>query len=155
VNHLGASYSYGQFTDIAGKITFDASKPEGGSVDVTIKTESVTTFNEMRDRHLKSPDFFNAKEFPALTFKSTAWKKTGEKTFDVTGDLTINGKTKQITVPVQHVGDGKNQRGQELTGFHTTFKVDRTEFGMNYGVAETGGLGKDVDIIFSVEAIKN
>jgi polyisoprenoid-binding protein YceI len=110
----------------------------------------------MRDRHLKSPDFFNAKEFPTMTFKSTGWKKTGDKTYDVTGDLTINGKKKTITAPVEHVGDGKNQRGQELTGFHTTFSVDRTEFGMNYGVTEgDGGLGKNVDVTFSVEGIKN
>ncbi len=155
VNHLGASYAYGQFSAIAGKISFDAAKPEGNSVEVTIKTESVNTHNEMRDRHLKSPDFFNAKEFPEMTFKSTGWKKTGDKTYDVTGDLTINGKTKSITVPVEHVGDGKNPRGQELTGFHTTFTIDRTEFGMNYGVAESGGLGKNVDVTFSVESIKN
>ena len=155
INHLGASYSYGQFSDIAGTFTFDPAKPEASKVEVTIQTESINTFNAMRDRHLKSPDFFNAKEFPTMTFKSTGWKKTGDGTYEVTGDLTINGKTKSITVPVQHVGDGKNQRGQELSGFHTAFTIDRTEFGMNYGVAETGGLGKSVDIIVSVEGIKN
>lgn len=154
VKHLGASYSYGQFPGIDGTISFDPAKPEASSVTVAIKTESVNTFNEMRDRHLKSPDFFNAKEFPEMTFKSTGWKKSGDGAFDVTGDLTINGTTKSITVPVEHVGDGKNQRGQELTGFHAVFTIDRTEFGMAYGVAETGGLGKDVEIIFSVEGIK-
>ncbi len=156
VKHLGASYSYGQFPGISGSISFDPAKPEASTVKVAIKTESVNTFNEMRDRHLKSPDFFNAKEFPEMTFASTAWKKTGDNTFDVTGDLTINGKTKSITVQVEHVGNGKNQRGQDLTGFHTVFTIDRSEFGMTYGVVDGGGgLGKDVAVTFSVEGIKN
>lgn len=156
VKHLGASYAYGQFPGISGSIAFDPAKPETSTVTVTIKTESVNTFNEMRDRHLKSPDFFNAKEFPEMTFKSTSWKKTGDKTYDVTGDLTINGKTKPITVQVEHVGDGKNQRGQDLTGFHTVFTIDRTDFGMTYGVVDGGGgLGKEVVVTISVEGIKN
>lgn len=154
VKHLGASWSYGQFTGIGGTISYDPAKPEASVVDVTIQAESVNTHNEMRDRHLKGPDFFNTKEFPTLTFKSNGWKKTGEHTYDVTGELEIAGKSKTITVPVEHIGDGKDPRGNELTGFHTKFTIDRTEFGMNYGVAEVGGVGKDVEITFSVEAIK-
>lgn len=154
VKHMGASYSYGQFTDIAGNFSFDPAKPEASSVEITIQAESVNTHNEMRDRHLKGPDFFNTKEFPTLSFKSTGWKKTGDGTYDVTGELQIAGKSKTITVPVEHVGDGKDPRGNELTGFHTTFTIDRTEFGMNYGVVEGGGIGKEVVVTFSVEGIK-
>lgn len=154
VRHLGASYSYGQFTGIAGTVSFDAAKPEASSVEVTIQADSVNTHNEMRDRHLKGPDFFNTKEFPTLTFKSTGWKKTGDKTYDVTGDLTILGKSKSITVPVEHIGDGKDPRGNELSGFHTKFTIDRTEFGMNYGVADEGGIGKWIEITISVEGQK-
>jgi len=154
VKHMGASYSYGQFTDIAGSFSFDPATPEASSVEVTIQAESVNTHNEMRDRHLKGPDFFNTKEFPTLSFKSTAWKKTGDGTYDVTGELQIAGKSKTITVPVEHVGDGKDPRGNELTGFHTTFTIDRTVFGINYGVVEGGGIGKEVVVTFSVEGIK-
>lgn len=154
VKHMGASWSYGQFTDIAGTLSYDPAKAEASTIEVTIKAESVNTHNEMRDRHLKGPDFFNTKENPTLSFKSSAWKKTGDHTYDVTGELSIAGKSKTITVPVEHVGDGKDPRGNELTGFHTTFTIDRTEFGMNYGVVEGGGIGKDVEVTFSVEAIK-
>ncbi len=154
VRHLGASYSYGQFTDIAGTVNFDAAKPEASTVDVTIQTESVNTHNEARDRHLKGPDFFNTKEFPTMMFKSTSWKKTGDKSFDVTGDLQILGKTKSITVPVDHIGDGKDPRGNELSGFHGKFTIDRTEFGMTYGVAEEGGIGHWIEVTISVEGQK-
>src|SRR5689334_20805708 len=81
VKHLGASYAYGEFTDVSGTISFDPAKPETSKVEVSIKAESVFTHNEGRDKHVRGPDFLNTKEFPALTFKSTAWKKTGENTF--------------------------------------------------------------------------
>jgi len=152
VKHMGASYTYGRFNEIAGQISFDPSKPEASSVQVTIQAESVDTHNEMRDRHLRGPDFFDTKEHPTLSFKSTAWKKTGDRTYDVTGEITMRGKSKTITVPVEHVGDGKDPRGRELTGFHTAFRVDRSEFGIVYGLPD--GAGKDVDIILSIEAIK-
>lgn len=152
VKHMGASYVYGRFTDIAGSFTFDPAKPEASTVQVTIRAESVDTHNELRDRHLKGPDFFNTKENPTLTFKSTAWKKTGGQTYDVTGEITLRGKSKTITVPVEHVGDGKDPRGKELTGFHTTFTIDRSEFGINYGLPDA--VTKDVEIIFSVEGDK-
>jgi polyisoprenoid-binding protein YceI len=152
VKHMGASYVYGEFTDLGGTFSFDAAKPEASKVEVSIKAESVFTHNEARDKHVRGPDFFNTKEFPTLSFKSASWKKTGEHTYDVTGDLTMAGKTKTITVPVEHVGDGKSPRGQSLTGFHTTFTVDRSEFGINYGLPDA--VGKDVQVTFAVEGIK-
>jgi polyisoprenoid-binding protein YceI len=152
VKHMGASYTYGQFTDIAGQFSFDPAKPEASSVEVTIKADSINTHNEMRDRHLKGPDFFDTKENPTLSFKSTAWKKTSEHTYDVTGDITLRGKSKSITVPVEHVGDGKDPRGNELTGFHTMFTIDRSEFGINYGLPDA--VPSKVEIIFSVEGTK-
>lgn len=156
VKHLGASYAYGQFVEINGTVEFDTDNPESSSVDVTIETASLTTHNEARDRHLRGPDFFSVKEFPVMTFKSTSWKKTGEDTYEVSGDLTLLGQTKPLTVEVKHVGIGENPRsGAELAGFHTTFMIDRTDFGMNYGVVDgPGGLGKDVEVIFSVEGIR-
>jgi len=152
VKHMGASYTYGRFNDIAGSFSFDPAKPEASAIQVTIQAESVDTHNELRDRHLKGPDFFNTKENPTLTFTSTAWKKTGDHTYDVTGELVMRGKSKAITVPVEHVGDGKDPRGKELTGFHTTFTIDRSEFGINYGLPDA--VPSKVEIIFSVEGTK-
>ena len=154
VKHMGASYVYGQFTAIAGSIAFDAGNPEASSVEVTIKSESVTTHNAGRDRHISGPDFFNVKEFPVLTFKSSSWKKTGENTYTVTGDFTLLGVTKTITASLEHVGDG-TMRGKEIAGFHAVFSIDRSDFGMQYGIApDGGGLGKDIEITISVESIK-
>ena len=154
VNHLGASNVWGAIPGVTGRITFDASKPEASSVEITIKPERLTTFNQSRDNHLKSPDFFNAKQFPVITFKSRSWKKTGENSFMVTGDFTLRGVTKELSVAVTHVGMGKNRQGKELAGFETQFTIDRTDFGMTYGVAKSGGLGKEVTIIISVESVK-
>lgn len=154
VKHMGASYVYGQFTEIAGTIAFDAADPEASSVEVTVKTKSVTTHNTQRDRHISGPDFLNVKEFPEMTFKSSSWKKVGEKAYEVTGDFTLLGVKKTITATVEHVGNG-TMRGKELTGFHTVFSIDRSEFGMQYGISPDGGdLGKDIEIILSVESIK-
>lgn len=154
VKHMGASYVYGQFTAVGGTIAFDAANPEASSVEVTIRTESVTTHNVARDRHISGPDFFNVKEFPVLTFKSSSWKKTGENTYAVTGDFTLLGVKKTITATIEHVGNG-TMRGKEIAGFHTVFSIDRSEFGMHYGIAPGGGgLGKDIEITVSVESIK-
>ena len=154
VKHMGASYVYGQFTAMEGTIVFDAENPEASSVEMTIKSESVTTHNAGRDRHISGPDFFNVKEFPVMTFKSSSWKKAGENTYAVTGDFTLLGVTKTVTATVEHVGDG-TMRGKEIAGFHTVFTIDRSEFGMKYGIAPGGGgLGKDIEITISVESIK-
>ncbi|MEK7794696.1 MAG: YceI family protein [Candidatus Hydrogenedentota bacterium] len=154
VHHLGASNVYGAIPKISGTVDFSEDL-SSGAVDVSIAAESVTTNNGARDTHLKGPDFFNAKEFPNITFKSTAWKRTGDHTADVTGDFTLLGKTESITAQVTHTGTGSNPRsGKPIVGFETIFEIDRTKFGMNYGVAETGGVGKEVMIIFAVECGK-
>ena len=154
IHHLGASMVYGAIPKISGTVDF-ADDLSSGSVDVTIGAEAVTTFNTARDNHLKGPDFFNTKEFPSITFKSTAWKKTGDHTADVTGDFTMLGKTQSMNVQVTHTGTGTNpQNHKTIAGFETIFSIDRTKFGMNYGVSETGGVGKDVTVMFAVEVDK-
>ena len=152
VNHLGASNVYGMIPNVSGTVRFDANNATQNAVDISVKTASLSTFNSARDQHLSGPDFFNAKQFPTLTFKSTSWKTLGGNKYEVTGDFTMLGVTKQMTVIVTHVGIGKNRRGQTLAGFESTFTIDRTDFGMNYGVAETGGLGKEVTLTISIEA---
>ena len=89
-----------------------------------------------------------------MTFKSSSWKKAGENTYAVTGDFTLLGVTKTLTLTVEHVGDG-TMRGKDLSGFHTVFSIDRSDYGMKYGIAPGGGgLGKDIEITISVESIK-
>jgi len=154
VLHFGASYIYGTLPTVTGEIEFDPATPEASKATVVVKTAGVTTQNEGRDRHLSGPDFFNAKEFPEMRFTTSSWKKTGERMFEVSGTLSLLGKKQTVTAVVEFVGTGKHARsGKSLAGFHAEFTIDRSAFGMSYGVSEDGtGLGKDVDIIVSVEA---
>ena len=151
VRHLGASNFYGAFKDIQGTIEFDPARPEASSIQFEIVAESVDSRNEGRDRHLRSPDFLNAKQFPVIKFTSSKVEKTSDG-FRVTGELELHGVKKTVTGDVEHVGTGKHPRsGKELVGFETRLTIDRTDFGVNY-MATPEGLGTDVHLIVSVEA---
>ena len=99
---------------------------------------------------MKSPDFFNAKQFPTISFKSTSVKKDGDTVLNVTGDLTLHGVTKSITVPLTVVGSGKGMAGETRTGFEGTVEFKRSDFGMT-GLAPV--VGDDVRLIVSIEGI--
>ncbi|MBX3358577.1 MAG: YceI family protein [Phycisphaeraceae bacterium] len=148
VKHLGTSYSYGRFTDISGTFLLDPENPDKSVIDVTINTESIDSGNQGRDKHLRSPDFFSAKEFPTITFKSTGVKKTGDTSFDVSGDLTLRGQTKPVTVSVDLTGTGKGMRGGELAGVESKFTVKRSDYGMTF-LPEA--VGDEVSLIVSLE----
>ncbi len=150
VSHLGVSQSYGRFNEIDGGFLINPDSPESSSINITVKTTSVDTANGKRDDHLRSPDFFNAAQFPVTSFKSTAFKKVGDKRYEVTGDLTLHGVTKSITVPLEHVGTAETQRGVKA-GFECMFDIKRADYGMNY---MPGALGDDVRIIVSIEGDK-
>ena len=138
--------------DVSGTISFDPENPGENSVEVIVKPGTLSTFNAARDKHLSGPDFFNFKQFPEIVFKSKSWKSAGGNKYEVTGDFTMLGVSKTITIKVEHIGYGKNRGGKTLAGFECQFVIDRTDYGMNYGVAETGGLGKEVTILLGVEA---
>ncbi len=152
VLHMGASNFYGRFNDVSGTIALDVAKPENSSVEFTVKTESIDTNNAKRDEHLKGPDFFLTKQFPTANFKSKTVKKTGDKTYDVAGDLTIRGITKPASFTFTQVGAGKTPNGKEIIGGETAITVKRGDFGLTYG---QGALGEEVTLIVSVEAGKN
>jgi polyisoprenoid-binding protein YceI len=142
----------GSFTRFAGTITVDRANLENSSVQATIEIGSVSTANDKRDAHLKTPDFFDFAKFPAMTFKSKAWKKTGDDAFDVTGDLTIKDVTKEVVLKVKLLGFGPGMQGAMLSGWEATTTINRTEFGIN-GPAMLGTmLGDDVAVTIGVEA---
>jgi len=142
----------GSFTQFSGTITVDRDNLENSSVAVTIDVGSVSTANEKRDNHLKSPDFFDAAKFGTITFKSTAWKKTGDTSFDVTGDLTIHGVTKSVVLKVNSLGFGPGMMGAQLSGWDASVTLNRNDFGVN-GPAMLGtALGSDVAVSITVEA---
>ncbi len=150
VKHFDVSYYNGRFNEIEGSFVFDSEAPEKSSIDLTIKAESVYTNSERRDAHIRSADFLLASQFPELRFKSTSVSKNGEGIFEVTGDLTIRGITKQITANVELVGDKEVRQGRRA-GFSTSFTINRRDFNVDYGTAAV--LADEVKITIDVEGI--
>jgi polyisoprenoid-binding protein YceI len=150
VQHLGIANTYGRFNDISGIVVFDRDNPSRSSVEVSVPVDSLDTNNSIRDKSLKSPDFFDAKQFPAMTFKSTRVEGSGDA-LKVSGDLTIHGVTKPVTVDFKKGGEGKGVFGERRGGGETRFTIRRSDFGMNF---EQGEVGDEVDIILSLEGIK-
>jgi polyisoprenoid-binding protein YceI len=151
VKHLNIGNFYGRFNNISGTISIDKENLANSSVNLSIAADSVDTGNAKRDNHLKSPDFFNAKQFPTLTFKSTAIEAMGENKYKVTGDFTMLGQTKSIAVEVEKTGEGADPWGGYRVGAETSFSLKRSDFGMNF---MQGGLGDEVRVVISVEAIR-
>jgi polyisoprenoid-binding protein YceI len=152
VHHFGAGYVYGTFVGPTGTVTLNDADATKDAFDLTVQADSLDTRNKNRDKDLKGPDFFDVKQFPTLTFKSTAVKKTGDTTLEVTGDLTMHGVTKSITVEMDLTGSGKGMKGETRTGLETTFTVDRTDYGVSYDPPPA--IANDVRITVAVEAIK-
>ncbi len=155
--HNDVSYNYGRFNEFSGKIVMTSTDVSGNMVpgslvEFEVKTASVDTGNEKRDQHLRSSDFFSAKQFPVITFKSTEVKaKKGAKdVLEVTGDLELHGVKKSITVDVEITGRAKGKQGESLIGFESIFTIKRSEFGMTYGM---GPVSDDIRLTVSVEAV--
>ncbi|MBI3544222.1 MAG: polyisoprenoid-binding protein [Deltaproteobacteria bacterium] len=154
VRHL-VSKTAGKFDKFTGKISYDPAKPEASKVEADIVAASINTNEPKRDKHLRSPDFFDTDKFKTLTFKSTKVHDVKDKTMKVDGDLTIHGVTKPVTLDVEMTGEGKDPWGNVATGFTATTKVNRKDFGLTWNKAlETGGVlvGDDIEIALEVEA---
>ena len=147
----------GNFEQFEGSATVDTANPANSSVKVVIEAASVTTHNEQRDGHLKTPDFFDVENYPQLTFVSTDVARDGSE-WAITGDLTINGVTKSVTVPFEETGSAKDPFGNTRVGFEGEVTIDRTEWNLSFNAAlETGGVlvSEKVKLEFDVSAIAN
>jgi polyisoprenoid-binding protein YceI len=156
IRHLMANVT-GKFRDFDASINIDRAKPEASSVEFTIQTASIDTGNTNRDEHLRSADFFDAANNPTITFRSTAVKAVSKTEYEVTGDLTMRGVTKRITLPVTHLGFGKDGRGNEKAGFEIETTINRKDWGVNWNrTFDEGGvlLGDDVKISINLETAK-
>ncbi len=152
VMHMNVAPFYGRFNEISGSFDFDPDDASKLAIDVQIKAESIDTHSSRRDSHLKGPDFFNAKEFPTISFKSKKVTKDGAKRYKVAGDLTLHGVTRPVTVSVEHTGSGRNRRGASVQGFAVTFTVKRSEFGMTFML---GGLSDEVRMMAGIEGARS
>ena len=150
IKHANTAYFYGRFTDPTGTFALDEADPTKSSFAVELAVEKVDTGNDKRDAHLKSPDFFNAKQYPTITFKSTSVKKEGDK-LAVSGNLTMHGVSKPVTAMVEMTGKGQFPPGTQRAGVEATMTVKMTEFEMK---GMPGALSDDVKIVVSLEGVK-
>jgi polyisoprenoid-binding protein YceI len=150
IQHVGISWIHGRFNDVSGEFLIDKQAPASSSFALTIKAASIDTNNAKRDEHLRSPDFFNVKQYPLLSFKSTSVKPV-EGGYEVAGDLTMHGVTKPVTLVLHGGKEIEFPKGKKRTGFSTAVKLKRTDFGMEKFV---GMLGDDVHVEAGVEAVE-
>jgi polyisoprenoid-binding protein YceI len=146
-SHLGLSWTYGRFKGLSGTFAVDAQSPAETHFELSAKADSIDTDNAQRDQHLKSPDFFNAKQFPAITFKSTAAKPV-EGGYEVDGELTLHGATRPLTILLKGGRSAEFPRGVQRTGYVGEFTIKRSEFGMDKML---GAVGDEILVHLSFE----
>ena len=153
IKHLQVSTVRGSISGVTGTVVWDEKNLSNSSVQATINTATVTTNNEKRDGHLKSPDFFNVEKFPTMTFKSTAVTGTPGK-LQVVGDLTLAGVTKSVTLDVDGPTPPQKSMGGKLaSGFSATGKLKRSDFNFGQKFTEPS-LGDEVQFTIDIEALK-
>lgn len=151
VKHSGISYVFGRFNDFKADIKWDDKEPTKSNIAFTIQTESVDTHNEKRDQHLRSPDFFNARQFPEISFQSKKIQKTGEHDYRISGDVTMIGETKPVSFTWTETGSGKNARGEFRKGGIATFTIKRSDFGMDFMI---GTLSDEIEMTISLQTVR-
>lgn len=149
--HLDIGYSYGRFNEPSGRFTFDDANPSNNMIEMTVEAKNLDTDNEKRDKHLRSPDFFDTESHPRIAFKSKSIKKVNPNNYEVFGDLTLLGTTKPVTLTAVATGEGKDPWGNYRRGFETTFTIKRSDFGMNFML---DGVSDEVELTVSVEGIR-
>ncbi|MDR4493650.1 MAG: YceI family protein [Nitrospirales bacterium] len=156
VAHMVVSKTNGKFTEYTGVVEMDPEAMEFESIEAMIQTESVTTDHQKRDEHLRSPDFFDVKAFPTMTYKMKSYKKT-EENYTAVGELTLLGVTKEITLEGSFNGVAQDPWGNTRAGFTAEGTINRKDFGMKFSkLLDNGGLvvGDEVTIKLEIEVIK-
>ncbi|HZY99819.1 MAG TPA: YceI family protein [Candidatus Baltobacteraceae bacterium] len=163
--HMMVTWVRGSFKNITGKLEFDPANPRALVVETAIDASTCWTGETMRDDHLKSADFLSCEQYPKMTFKSTGVEEVGPNDYRVTGDLTIRGVTRPVTLEVTHLGtwetpwweDGVDKGPKTRAGFTARTTIDRYDFGVSWnGDLPNDGIvvGRRVAITLDVEAIK-
>lgn len=149
VNHMGFSTYVGQFAKVEGQLTLDPRRPEASQLAVTVDANSVGTLNDALDKHLKTADFLDTAKFPTATFKATRIRVTGERTADITGDLTLHGVTRPVTLEAEFNQAGVNPVDKTYSlGFDAEAKIRRSDFGIT---AYLPGVGDEVELDIEAE----
>lgn len=157
VKHLMITNVTGSFTKFDATMNADAEDFSNAEIKFEADVNSISTNNEQRDGHLKSADFFDAENFPALSFNSTSFTKKSEDNYLLSGNLTIKGNTKPVELNVEYGGTVTDGWGQVKAGFEITGKINRKDFGLTWGaVTETGGVvvSDEVKLHFNIQMIQ-
>jgi polyisoprenoid-binding protein YceI len=166
VKHMMVTWVRGYFKNVRGKLQFDPQNPTAGSLEAEIDAAGIWTGESTRDDHLRSPDFLDVLHYPKIVFKSSRVQGAGENKFDVTGDLTIRGITKEVTLNTEYLGqwetpwweNGVNKGPKTRAGFTATTKINRHDFKVSWNdMIDKGGVvvGDDVFITLDAEAIRD
>jgi polyisoprenoid-binding protein YceI len=146
----------GRFTDFEGSILYNEANPEQSSVTFTIQANSIDTAEPDRDKHLRTGDFFDVEQFGTITFQSARITKRGPETYDVIGTLTMHGVSKELVLPVAHMGKAKDPWGGDRLGFEAETTLNRKDFGLNWNaMLEAGGflVGDEVKVSIEIQAV--
>lgn len=157
VRHLMISTVRGQFEKFSGTVDLNEANPTLSSVDVQIEAASITTRNEQRDAHLRSPDFLNVDQYPTITFKSKRVEQIDANHGRIIGDLTIRDITHEVPLEVEYSGQAKTPWGTTSAGFSAHTKFNRNDWGLNWNqTLEAGGVlvGEEIKISIEVEVVK-
>lgn len=151
IKHLGYSWLYGRFNDFAGTFTYDEADPNESQVEVVIKTASLDSNHAERDKHLRGKDFLEVDKYPEMRFKSRSYKETGFNVATLTGDLTLHGVTKPVTIAVTKIGNGPDPWGGYRRGFEGTTRIALKDYGIDF---DLGPWSREVELTLSVEGIR-
>lgn len=157
VTHLVVSEVTGHFKEFSATMESTKADFSDSKVEATIKTASISTDNDKRDGHLKSQDFFYAEKFPEIKFVSKSFTKTGDKTYKITGDLTMRGVTKTIELNAVYKGSVKDPWGNTKTGWTATGSLNRFDYGLNWNsLIEAGGavVGETVNLQLNIAFVQ-
>ncbi len=155
IRHMGIAMVEGEFDAFEGTVVFDPANIAATTVSATVQTTSVDTDVDARDGHLRTADFFDVATYPTMTFQSTAVQPTGPNTFRLTGDLTLHGVTRPVTLDVTAAGPITDPRAGQRAGFHAEGEIDRRDFGITWGQdlpSGVPGVGHIVKLVLDAEA---
>lgn len=151
IKHLGYSWLLGRFNDFDGSFSYDEANPAASRVEVTIRTASIDSNHAERDKHLRGKDFLEVDKFPQATFVSSGFKENDDKTAALTGNLTLHGVTRPVTITVKPVGHGPDPWGGKRRGFEGTTRLKLADYGIDF---DLGPAAREVDLFLSVEGIE-
>jgi len=151
IQHLGYSWLSGRFNDFGGSFSFDETNPNASKVEVNIKTASIDSNHAERDKHLRGKDFLNVSKFPEASFVSTGYKDNGDNTAVLSGNLTLHGVTRPVTIAVTQIGHGPDPWGGYRRGFEGTTTLKLADYNIDY---DLGPASREVELTLSVEGIR-